>query len=142
LQDAYQNCPSELIDERLKERVEDAGPLIRTCVNFVQDNQQYQDRAEKLLEWFNNDFALNDAVDTMYQLNESLKGTIDSFYFEKGFGFILAKNGQRFFFRRRNLANLEDWHRLQKNSQVIFWKALFQNGDLPQAENVTLLFAR
>ena len=91
---------------------------------------------------FNKDFASIDALDTKYQLNESLKGTIDSFFFERGFGFIFDNNGQKFFFRRRNLANSQDWHRLKKNSQVIFWKARFPNGDLPQAENVTLLFTR
>jgi hypothetical protein len=98
LRDAYQNCPPDLIDGKMKERVEDAGSLIRTCVSFIHDNQLHKDRAEKLLEWFNNDFASIDAIEAKYQLSESLKGTIDNFFFERGYGFILANNGQKFFF--------------------------------------------
>lgn len=139
LRDAYINCPPDLIDGKMKERVEDTGSLIRTCVSFMENNQQFRGRAEQLLEWFNKNFVSVDTIEAKYELKESLKGIVDSFFVERGYGFIFANNGQKFFFRRRDLANSRDWNRLQKNSQVIFWQSRFPDGSTPHAENVTLV---
>ena len=49
-----------------------------------------------------------------------MDGKIKNINDEKNFGFILAEDGEDYFFHRSSLDNDSDWSRLKKNTDVCF----------------------
>lgn len=137
LQQAYQNCPSGLIDDIMKKRLENAGGSIRICTGIMQD-ENGRKRADQLLEWFENDIMPKGSKEIYLEQEKKLEGKVVRLVSGRNFGFILATNGQEFFFRRFNMAMTSQWRNLSEGSNVSFWDGGFKDGPNPTAVNIII----
>ncbi len=135
LRSAYQKCPPALLDGKMKERLKKVGNLIRACSNILQ-NEEDRGRADKLLEWFENEIQNNRSSEVTWDIAKRLDGKVIRLVSGRNFGFILASNDQEFFFRRFTMSRSSDWGKLEAGSLVFFWNGGFIDGPNPTAVNV------
>ena len=133
LRSAYEDIPEYLRDDVMKDKLYKAVHTARSCARFLDDADAHR-RALELAEWLmiasaqacalpSPQATVGDpgrlAANPPPQLGEEIQGVIDFIKRDQGYGFVVADNGGRYYFNRRDVVSGE-WSRMRFQSSVIF----------------------
>jgi len=135
LKSAFQSCPSELRDKRMKEKIANAAQLAQKCFQLSQiHDKDTKNNARRLFKWFAAEVNLQIALQTT---NQIFIGSIIQLPVSKSYGFIETKDGERYFFHRNEIKDINEWPFMKIGTKVTFIKGMDRRG--PSAVAVDIL---
>ena len=134
LRTAYESCPMNLRDNRMKEKIANAVQLARLCFQYAgNDETDTKMNAQALVKWFAGQVGIHN---TLLSADQVFGGIVKSVPFGKSYGFIQGEDGNEFFFHRSDLKNPNHWPLLTIGMKVTFLAGIDQRG--PNAISVSL----
>ena len=135
LRNEYDKCPSDVIDQKMRIKLEKSAPIARWCANFFKGSDDGES-VEELVNWYEETVSdsLRKSVDLLH--GEEYEGTIDNIPKNKNFAFLQTEGGRQLFFHKFFLSNPEEWERMKEGDVVNF--RIGQNEKGTCAVNVAL----
>ncbi|MBK8256240.1 MAG: tetratricopeptide repeat protein [Polyangiaceae bacterium] len=135
LRDAYENCPNQLRDSRMREGLKRALNVAKTCARNVAGDDA-RTRANTLTDWIAEEAFAEESGIAYAESRERLSGTVYRLHKQKATGAILTTDGQEFRFERSLMLEPAFWAQVRAGSQVDFRKGRDARG--PCALDVVL----
>lgn len=135
LKEAYQTCPPTLLDDRMREKLANSLPVIRSCIQVVSD-EQFKSMAATLHSWITEQIYRTPDVSTVERAGDRIQGVVTRLPVHKSYGFILANDRREYFLHRSELVNPEEWHLITVGTRLTFIEGSDTRG--PKALRVVL----
>jgi len=97
LKAAYDSCPHELLDEKMREKLKKAIPTASNCTNFLNNPDAIKTSGE-LTSWLARESGLSFEEKARFNLIARRKGSIVRLRTDRGFGFLHSDDGVDYFF--------------------------------------------